>query len=85
MNAMLRLLISDKKGIYKRIEAAVKTSGGQIKHSRLAKQMRGMTEAELRVTFEGEQILQTILTAVGRIPGVALLGAPAVSADSRLS
>ena len=79
MKATLRLLIPDKKGIYKRIEAAVKMSGGQVKHSRLTRQMRGMTEAEVDVGFETNLIFTAILGALGRIPGVALLGAPTVN------
>lgn len=85
MKATLRLLIPDKKGIYRRIDAAVKASGGRVNHSRLAKQMRGMTEAEVDVSFECDLILTAIVTAVGRVPGVALLGAPTVSPGPRLS
>lgn len=85
MKATLRLLIPDKKGIYKRIDSAVKESGGHIKHSRLAKQMRGMTEAEVDVVFENDLILTAIVTTVGRVPGVALLGTPTVSPGPRLT
>lgn len=85
MKATLRLLIPDKKGIYKRIDAAVNASGGKIKHSRLARQMRGMSEAEVDVVFESELILTAIVTSIGRIPGVALLGAPAVSPGPHLA
>ena len=76
MVSTLRLLIPDKKGIYKRITAAVQEAGGQIKHSRLKKQMRGMSEAEIDITHGNDLVLPSILSALGRIPGVALIGAP---------
>ncbi len=76
MNATFRLLIPDKKGIYKRLEAAVKLGGGQIKHSRSKRQMRGMTEAEMDISYETDLLFQSIVTSLGRVPGVALLGTP---------
>jgi hypothetical protein len=76
MNATLRLLIPDKRGIYKRIEAAVEAGGGRIKHSRLKRQMRGMTEAEIEVLYDNDLFFESILSSLGRVPGVALLGIP---------
>jgi glycine cleavage system regulatory protein len=76
MVLILRLLISDKKGIYKRISAAVQEAGGHIKHSRLKKQMRGLSEAEIDISYGSDLFLPSILAALGRIPGVALLGSP---------
>jgi hypothetical protein len=76
MNETLRLLIPDKKGILKRIEAAVRTGGGQFQQSRLKRQMRGMSEAEIDITYESDLFLPPILSLLGAIPGVALLGAP---------
>jgi len=79
MKATLRLLIPDKKGIYKRIDSVVREGGGQIKHSRLNRQMRGMSEAEIDLICASEPVLQLILSLLGRIPGVALLGTPTAS------
>ena len=76
MVSTLRLLIPDKKGIYKRITAAVQEGGGQIKHSRLKKQMRGRSEEEIDITYGNDSVLPSIMSALGRIPGVALIGAP---------
>jgi hypothetical protein len=79
MTATLRLLIPDKKGIYKRIDSAVREAGGQIRHSRLNRQMRGMSEAEIDVICGSDQLLQSILSMLGKIPGVALIGSPTTS------
>jgi hypothetical protein len=76
MNATFRLLIPDKKGIYQRLEAAVKLGSGQVKHSRPKRQMRGMTEAEMDISYENDLLFQAIVASLGRVPGVALLGTP---------
>ena len=73
----LRLLIPDKKGITKRIAEAIQEAGGRIKQSRLKKQMRGMSESEIDITYGSDLFLPSILSALGRIPGVALLGSAA--------
>jgi hypothetical protein len=76
MNATLRLLIPDKRGIYKKIQAAVRKAGGQIGHSHLKRQMRGMSEAELEIACESESFMPTIVAAVAKVPGVAVLSTP---------
>ena len=74
MNAILRLLIPDKKGIHKRIDAVVREGGAEVLHFRIRREMRGMSEAEIEITRLNEEILPSILSLVGRIPGVTLLG-----------
>ena len=74
MNATLRLLIPDQKGIYQRIRAAVRKAGGHIWHSHLRQQIRGMSEAEIEIACESESLVPCIVDSVAKVPGVALLG-----------
>ncbi|MBI3855192.1 MAG: hypothetical protein HY293_05825 [Planctomycetes bacterium] len=70
----LRLLTTDKKGIGKRIADSVRAAGGKVEQQRLKRELRGMSETEIVVSFGSEALRRTILDSVGRIPGVALIG-----------
>jgi len=76
MKTTVRLLITDKKGIHRRIEAAVQGGGGKIQSTRLKRQMRGMSEAEIDITYESTLCFSSIMSSLGRVPVVALLGTP---------
>ena len=73
MNATLRLLIPEKKGIRKRIESALKEGGVELIDFRIRKEMRGIRDAEIEIVYASETLLPFVLSQLGRMPGVALL------------
>jgi hypothetical protein len=73
MNATLRLLIPEKKGIRKRIEAVMKEGGVEVVEFRIRKELQGIRDAETEIVYANETLLPFVLSQLGRMPGVALL------------
>jgi len=69
----LRVLIPDKKGVGKRISQAIRLAGGEVEHLRVRREMRGMTETEIVVSFSHACLWSAIIQSLGQVPGVALL------------
>lgn len=78
MNATLRLLLADKKGIQKRIDSAVREEGAKVLHFRVRREMRGMREAQLDIACVDGILLPLVLSRLGKIPGVTLLSSESV-------
>jgi hypothetical protein len=74
MNATLRLVIPDQKGIYRRIQVAVRKAGGHLLHSHLREKMPGLSEAEIEIACESESLVAGIVDSVAKVPGVTVLG-----------
>lgn len=70
----LRLLTPDKKGLARRLTEAVASAGGKIEQNRVKREMRGMSETEIVVSFAHPSMQRDIVDSIGQVPGVALLG-----------
>jgi len=73
MIASLRLVISDKRGIQKRVDTAIKGHGARVVHVYVRREMRGMKEVEIPIIFQNEDLLPAVLAELGKISGVTVL------------
>jgi len=72
----LRILTPEKKGIARRITQAVEAAGGRVEQNRVRRELRGMTETELVISFVQESMRQAIVASLGSVSGIVLLGSP---------
>lgn len=83
MTLKLRMITPDKRGIGRRIKEVVHAAGARVLSLGTVREMRGMNETEARLTASSDELLQDAVTALGRIPGIAILdvrheGAPSI-------
>jgi len=70
----LHLLVPDKKGVGKRISDAVGAAGGRIESTLVRREMRGMRETEIKVSFVHDSMGLAIVQSLAHISGIALVG-----------
>lgn len=73
MQISIRLLTPDKKGIARRISAAVLAAGGKVEDMRTTRRLRGMSETTLLASLAHDRLKKPILDALGEVAGVAIL------------
>ncbi len=69
----IRLLTPDKKGIARRITAAIESVGGIVVDIHVARKMRGMSETAVAVTLADAGLRKPVIDSLGAVPGVAIL------------
>ncbi len=72
----IRILAPAKKGIAKRISAAISAAGGKVEDIRVVREMGGMNEMGIAISVAGVYLEKTVLNSLAEIPGLAILSAP---------
>jgi len=85
MKATLRLLIPKKRGSRKRIEAVMREGGVQVAGFRVRKEIQGIRDAEIEITYVDQKGLTSALARVDSVPGVVLLSLVAKGPHDRPS
>ena len=67
MTVRLRLLLPDKKGVERKVKAAVAANGGRVLSLTVAREMRGQNEVDLRVVLESGTDLPLIIQTLERV------------------
>jgi hypothetical protein len=63
----------DKKGIAKRTAQALESAGARVEETRVKREMRGMSETEMVISFAQESLRESIVQSLEGVPGVTLL------------